>query len=337
MAARPAPTAPRLAAAARRGAAATAAALVLACGAAELALAEGAFTADAQAGELTGLAADTSQGVYWTAARDTGRVVALAPDGSIRGTVTFGATPVDVQAVAWRDGRLWVGDLGNADGSRRTVTAYRLASLEPGSDSAYRSYTLAYADGPADAAAMAVSARGRLYVVTRGDNPGIYRGQASLVPGGTRNLLVRVADAPAGVTDATFTADGTRLVLRTADALHVLDPYSFAETASAALPAQAQGQALSTSLTGSSLLVVGQSSPATVESVPLPTMTASLPPTPATPVATASGSAPATPAASVSAAAQQAATAARQHGTVWSLVAAAVLSLLAAAVVVAKR
>ena len=309
-----------------------AAGVALAGSVAPLALAGGSFTTESDAGALTGLAADTTRNVYWTAAQSEGTVTAIGDDGKTQGQVTFGATPTDVEAVSFRDGRLWIGDIGDAQASRKSVTVYRISSLTYGSSAQYRSYALTYADQAQDAAAMVVSPKGRLYVVTRGQTPGIYRAPATLVPGGQANELTRVGDAPANVTDATFSTDGTKLVLRTLTSVHVVDPYSFKVTAAAELPSTAQGQAVTTALSGSSLVVSGSGTPATVEQVAVPTSLASVSPAPATPAASAS----ATPT-SVAQVAQAAKSSGSGHGTVWALAAAGVISVAAALVVAFKR
>ncbi len=316
----------------RRGAGrvgATLAALgLLGLSCAPTALAEAAFTADESAGPVTGLATDTAKQVYWTAAKSSGTVTALGPDGKAKGQVTYGATPTDVEAVSFRDGRLWIGDIGDVEGSRSSVTVYRIGAFDYGTKAPYRSYTLSYADKAQDSGAMTVSPKGRLYVVTRSAKPGIYRAPATMTAGGPVNKLTRVGDAPANVTDVAFTADGTKLVLRTLTSVHVYYPFSFEQTASAALPDTVQGLAITPSLTGEGLLVSGTGSPVPVERITLPTTVASIAPAPATPAPS--------PSPSASAAARSTG-ASPKHSTLWALLAAAAISLVAALVVVVKR
>jgi hypothetical protein len=63
-----------------------------------------------------------------------------------------------------------------------------------------------------------------------------------------------VGDAPAFVTDGTVLADG-RIVLRTYVSVEVLDPRSYEVTARAATPAQKQGESITTTIDGKSLLI----------------------------------------------------------------------------------
>ena len=82
------------------------------------------------------------------------------------------------------------------------------------------------------------------------------------------------------------------------------------------------------SLTGEGLLVSGTGSPVPVERITLPTTVASIAPAPATPAPS--------PSPSASAAARSTG-ASPKHSTLWALLAAAAISLVAALVVVVKR
>lgn len=316
---------------ARRVLAGGAVLVALGLGQALPAMADG-FTSDTSVTQMTGLAADNDHKVYWTAAQNAGQVTALGADGSLKGVVKYSATPTDVQAVAFRDARLWVGDIGDAKANRDHVDVYRIGTLTYGATATPRHYQLSYADQPQDAGAMTVSPRGRVYIVTRGAKPGIYRAPSELSTG-TTNTLTRVGDAPANVTDMSFSSDGGKLVLRTLTSVIVLDPYSFKQTAAVALPADAQGLALTTALGGSQLMVSGQGTPVPVRTLALPTTMASVAPAPATPSAAASSS----PSASASAKSSATSGGQANRGTLLALVAAGVISVAAAAVVALKR
>lgn len=293
--------------------------------------ADDAITTDSTLGQVTGLAADPGRKVYWVPARTAGKVQAVGADGKVKATVSFGATPQDAQAISFHDSRVWVGDVGDQAASRPSVTAYRFGDLTDGTKAPYRSFTLAYPDGAKDCGAMAVSRTGKIYLVTRGSKPGIYRTAGQPVPGGPTNTLVRVADAPANVTDATFGADGSSLVLRTLTSVHVLDAYKLTATATAALPETAQGLGVATALGGDGLVLSNLSSPATFTGVVTPTTLASVPPAPASP-------APASPSAAPSAAAAKGTSAVAQNrGTLWALVVAGLISLASGAFVALKH
>ncbi|GAA1395471.1 hypothetical protein [Luteococcus peritonei] len=312
----------------RRAAAAGALSGVLLLALAPVALAEDTVL-DEQAGEVTGLAADAGRKVYWSADRSSGVVRAFSADGTLAGQVSYGAKVVDVESTVFHDQRVWMGDVGDADESRETISVYRIGDLGYGTTAQHRRYVLAYPDQPQDAKAMAVSRLGRIYVATRGTRPGLYR-TGEPVSGGPTNRMERVADLPDNTTDMVFTADGTRLVVRTLTSLHVYEVDGWKQVASAQLPANAQGQAVSPALAGSQLVVTG-GKPTTLAQVALPTSLASVAPAPASPTPTAASPSPS------SAAEQARGGAAANTGTKLALAAAALISLAAAAVVVVKR
>ncbi|MFD0867405.1 hypothetical protein ACFQ06_16545, partial [Tessaracoccus lubricantis] len=168
---------------------------------------------------LVGMAYDSSNQRLWLAGPDADRGVLTNAAGDLE--VTFSAELESVQALSWFGDRLWVGDIGDEDGTRDTITVYRLGSTE-GGQTTYHAYDFEYEDGAQDAQAMLVSGRGNIYIVTTGDDPGVYRvrGEASRED---VNTLVRVYDAPDGVTDGVFLSDGSTMALRTAVGIEYID------------------------------------------------------------------------------------------------------------------
>ncbi|MEL4503783.1 hypothetical protein AAEX63_02625 [Luteococcus sp. H138] len=289
------------------------------------ALAADGFTAADSVASVVGMAADPDHGYYWVPDRTAGRVQALGRDGAVQGSVTYGATPVNVQAITYRNERLWVGDVGDPSGSRKSISVYRFGDLGLGGNAPYRHYSLTYPDGAKDSAAMTVSRNNRIYVATLGAKPGIYRSVAEPSPGGVANQLTRVGDAPADVTDMTFSPDGG-LVLRTADAIYAYEVDRFGQTGAAPLPQAARGEAITPSLSGASLLVSGQETPVVMSTVAVPTTVQPITPSPS-PTASASAS----PANSTPSAIAQ------NRGTLWALALAGVIATAAGAVVALKR
>lgn len=151
---------------------------------------------------------------------DLGTIRALDSLGAGVGEITFDDEMISVQALALHETGVYVGDIGDADLERGTVTVYR---VDPafGATEADR-YEFAYPDGPQDAAAMAISGIGRLWFITAGEDPALYN--AELSPSSSVvNQLNRMADAPEGVTDASFLDDGTTMLLRTATGVQLYD------------------------------------------------------------------------------------------------------------------
>ncbi len=155
---------------------------------------------------------------------DAGKIMAVDASSAKSRPVTFTGQTESVQALSLFDGLLYIADVGDADSSRDLVTVFR---VDPASEvTNFRAWDFTYPGGSRDAKALALSGKGRIYIVTDGEDPGVYR--AELQPSRTAvNKLVRAADAPKGVTDAVFLDDGDTLMLRTATGVELLDAYSW--------------------------------------------------------------------------------------------------------------
>lgn len=270
-----------------------------------------------------GMAADTDGNCYWVTdgrPATTRTLIAVDSSGRRSKTVSWKATTTDVQALAWAKGNLYVGDIGDPKATRDHIQVLSPNSLS-GSSASWRAWDMVYPDGARDAAAMAVSAKGNIYIISRGSSPAIYRAPSTLSRDGD-NTLIKAASAPSGVTDAVFTPDGQKLVLRTANTLTVLDAYTW-KTLSTATISPAGGQAIASDLAGKGLLLSGSSTAVQAMDMPAP-------------------GARATPAASSSAAHATGAnssksTANSRSGTLFTLIGAGVLALLAAVIVYRAR
>ncbi|MGD7788531.1 hypothetical protein ACQCX2_09430 [Propionibacteriaceae bacterium Y1700] len=227
--------------------------------------------------ESSGLAADTCGNRYWTAndSGDKGTAYALSSKGKVQGTLTFPASPTDIEAVAVHDCKLYLADIGDNDKQRDMLTVYWFSDPEPGQQrSQYRSYDFAYPDGPHDAETFMVSESGQFFVVTKEAKGGIYRAPSQLSVQGV-NELERVGDAPAYVTDGVM-VDGDRMVLRTYVSVVVLDRGG-KEVASTGIPIQQQGESISRTLDGKSLLLGTEGRPAPVLKIAQPKDKAEVP------------------------------------------------------------
>lgn len=172
---------------------------------------------------VVGMAFEPGNSRLWLAGpeADSGSLVE-ATSGDTR---TFGGEPESVQALAWSEGRLWVGDIGDEGASREFVVIFRLGEPD-GGRSSYFAYDFEYEDGARDAKAMLISGRGNIYIVSAGADAGIYRAPAD--PSRERmNTLTRVADAPEGVTDGVFLTDGSTMALRTAEGIEYIDAFTW--------------------------------------------------------------------------------------------------------------
>jgi hypothetical protein len=218
--------------------------------------------------------------VLWTHndSGDDARLFAVGPDGRTLATLTLaGVAARDWEGMAaGRDDRgrpaLFVGDIGDNNGVWPEVAVYRLgepARLRDATVPAVR-YRLRYADGPHDAEALLVDPRrNRLYVATKGlAGGGLYRAPARLASDRV-NVLRRVARVPPVVTDGAFAPGGRGFVLRDYQG-------AFAYTAPGRrvgafeLPLQFQGESITVSADGRSVLAGSEGPDSEVWRVPMP-------------------------------------------------------------------
>lgn len=247
--------------------------------------------ADERISESSGLAASAVHpGVVYTHndSEDTGRIFAVTPDGETAAVITVrDVVARDWEAIALgtdEDGRsaIYIADIGdNLDGYWPEVWIYRIPEPDVLADTevAATAYEFTYEDGPRNAEAMLVDPRdNRIYVVSKQvGGGGIYRGPETL---STRqpNVLERIADAPGLVTDGAFAPDGSHFVLRDYFAAHFfVTPGN--EIRSVALPLSFQGEAITFTPEGDTLLVGSEGQGSAVWRVPIEIVTP-LPPKP---------------------------------------------------------
>jgi hypothetical protein len=218
--------------------------------------------------------------VLWTH-NDSGdgpRLYAVGPDGPALATLTLaGAQARDWEAMAaGRDDRgrpaLFVGDIGDNLDAWPEVAVYRVtepARLGDATVAAAR-YRLRYADGPRNAEALLVDPRSnRLYVATKEpDGGGLYRAPARLRTD-QPNVLHKVARVPPLVTDGAFAPDGRSFVLRDYQSAYVYTAPG-RRAGELPLPPQYQGESLTVSADGRSVLVGSEGVNSEVWRVPLP-------------------------------------------------------------------
>ena len=217
-----------------------------------------AFTiTDTRITESSGLAADPTAEGYWTVndSGDSAVAYGLSTSGKVVGTLEYRAEPIDVEAVALHDGRLYVADIGDNLAEREFVTVYYFDNASPDDQTvSYHAWDFTYPDGPHDAETLLVDESGRLFVVTKDAVGAVYAAPRKPKRAGT-NELTKVGEAPGAVTDGTFLPDGKRIALLTYGSIVVIDAESYEPVGQADIPAQAQPESLAVSLDESSLLV----------------------------------------------------------------------------------
>ncbi|PSM44499.1 hypothetical protein C6Y14_05610 [Streptomyces dioscori] len=175
--------------------------------------------------ESSGLVASRAHpGVYWTHNDSDDGAFLYAVDsrsGKTVATVTMTGVgrPRDVEAISMGpNGHLYVGDIGdNLGGTWDHVWIYELPEPKELKDQTIRAtqYDVKYADGARDAEALMVHPKtGRVYIVSKNeDGGGLYEGPAELSASGT-NTFKRTADIGLWATDGAFSPDGKQLAVR---------------------------------------------------------------------------------------------------------------------------
>lgn len=227
---------------------------------------------DARITESSGLAVDSAGNIYWTVndSGDRGVAYGLGLDGKVQGTLNFRAQPVDVEAVAVHDNRLYVGDIGDNTSSRSFVRVFYFNNPRAnGLTVSYHAYDFRYPDGPHNAETLLVNESGRLFTVTKGQDGAIYAGPKKPDRQGI-NKLKKVGSAPSDVTDGTFLPSGDKIALLTYTTVTVLDASTYEVLASSPIPHQQQAESLTLSLDEQSLLVGSEGKKSKVYTVPIP-------------------------------------------------------------------
>lgn len=244
--------------------------------------------------ESSGLTRDPDHGLYWTVndSGDSGRVFALDDSGELQGTVGFRAEPTDVEAVQYHDRSLYVADIGDNKGSREFVTVYVLSDTDPNDNTVlYHAYDFSYSDGPHDAETLLIDKNGRLSVVTKGEQAGIYQAPKEPSRSGV-NTLDRVGDAPPYVTDGQVLDNGD-IALRSYVDVKIVDPDDdYKVVAQAPTPFQPQGESLTQELNGDALLVGSEGKDSAVYRMKVPGKMGNVPSADKTPPATSAAPSP---------------------------------------------
>ncbi len=195
-----------------------------------------------------------------------------AGTGETVGRTTYTSDEVvDVEALArGRDGSVWVGDIGDNDAVRPSVSLYRLPAVSRGDRtvSAQR-FDLVYPGGPRDAETLLVQpGTGRVFVVTKG----VFGGQVMAAPDplrvGQPNRLRPVGPVGGLVTDGTFLPGGA-VVLRNYGDGFVVDPRTWRGVGAFPMPTQEQAEAVAP-WPGGRVLVSSEGQAQPLYSVPVP-------------------------------------------------------------------
>jgi sugar lactone lactonase YvrE len=199
-----------------------------------------------------------------------------------------GAEAVDWEDMAaGPDGRLYLGDIGDNDAKRPSITVYRFPAPDPAADGPVadvETTTLTYEDGPHNAEALMIDPVDELLViVTKGDGPaGVY---ATPLASGDGAVLERVGEVDTGgigplglVTGGDISPDGSAVLLRTYGGGHLYrrpagQPLAAAFTGPACdVPTglEIQGEAIAFTGTGDGYLTMGEGQDPTISGFAAP-------------------------------------------------------------------
>jgi hypothetical protein len=240
---------------------------------------------DLRISESSGLAASRQHpGVVYTH-NDSGhgpQVYAIGPNGRTQATFTIsGAENRDWEGIALgRDGKggpaLFVADIGdNLGGAWPYVTVYRVPEPTELKDQTLHAtaFRLKYQDGPRDAESILIDPRSnRLYIASKsklfGGNGKLYAAPQKLHSSGF-NILHQVGDAPPTATDGAFAPDGRTFVLRTYFGATIYAAPGKRLT-NVSLPVQQQGESITYTQDGRSLLVGSEGDDQPLWKIPVP-------------------------------------------------------------------
>jgi hypothetical protein len=198
-----------------------------------------------------------------------------------------------VEATDWEDmaagpdGQLYVGDIGDNDAKRASITVHRFPPPDPATDGPaadVATTTLTYEDGPHNAEALMIDPVDELLViVTKGDGPaGVY---ATPLAWGDEAVLERVGEVDTGglgllgtVTGGDISPDGSAVLLRTyGGALLYRRPAGQPVASAFAGPAcdvptglEIQGEAIAFTGTGDGYLTIGEGQDPTISGFAAP-------------------------------------------------------------------
>ncbi|HWJ08901.1 MAG TPA: hypothetical protein VNS46_05960 [Nocardioides sp.] len=214
-----------------------------------------AFT-DPEIVESSGLVARDGLVVTVNDSGDGNRIFTVDPaSGDTVGVTRWQGDADDIEALAPAgEGRVWVGDTGDNEHARSSITVSRVPFGRGDQEVRATSYQLSYG-GPAQDAEVLLSdpTTGRLYVVTKGVFGRVYSAPASLDPDGV-NELTPVDEVLGIATDGAFFPDGKHVIIRNYTQAAVYTWPDLDRVALLDLPAQPQGEGVAVTARGEILL-----------------------------------------------------------------------------------
>ena len=177
---------------------------------------------------------------------DTGQVFVVDLEGRTVGLTRWSNAPTDVEALAPAGpGAVWVGDIGDNEGQRSSVSIARVPVGRGDRETHPTSYHLTYPDGGTDAETLVRDpVTDRLYLATKNVFGGVLYAVPEHLDPSRANPLKAVGRVLPVATDGAFFPDGKHLVVRDYTSAVVYAWPSLQPVGSFALPAQRQGEGI---------------------------------------------------------------------------------------------
>ncbi len=218
---------------------------------------------DARITESSGLAVSAKHRDLAYTINDSGNVPTVfairISTGKVVGTTNIrGTTWLDTEALALRDGTLWVADTGDNAGTRIDVALYSLDEPGRGNHTVVpKRFPVSYADGPKNVEAIAVPpGAGPILLLSKVGAGGlVYRLPAPLSENTANVATPTTRTTPAFTTDATYTADGKQVLVRNYPVAEVRDAETWDLIRTDVLPNQPQGETIALERSGRSYLI----------------------------------------------------------------------------------
>jgi hypothetical protein len=170
--------------------------------------------------------------------------------GKVVGTTTVQHptfTWLDTEALALRGGTLWVADTGDNFGQRTDAALYAIDEPGPGNHTVVpRRHAVTYEDGPQNVEAIAVPPKsGRILLLTKRSAGGVvHRLPANLREDGPNVATPTSRKTPAFTSDATYTAEGRHVLVRSYTVAEVRDARTWDLIRTDVLPDQQLGETI---------------------------------------------------------------------------------------------
>jgi hypothetical protein len=203
--------------------------------------------------ESSDLVVDAGRFVTTNDSGDTGQVFVVDRTGRTVGLTHWSDGPTDVEALAPAGpGQVWVGDIGDNQGRRSSITVTRVPVGRGDRDVHAPAYRLAYPDGGTDAETLLCDpVTGRLYVASKNVFGGVLYAAPAELSATSTNPLKPVGRVLPVATDGAFFPDGRHLIVRDYTSAVVYAWPSLQPVGSVDLPAQRQGEGIAVAADGS--------------------------------------------------------------------------------------